>query len=111
MPRGDRSGPMGMGPGTGRQMGFCAGFDSPGYMNVGMGRGIRGRGGFAGGGGRGYRNRFYATGIPGWMAQPAYAPDPQAETQMLESHARQLEKQLEDVKEQIKKLNEKNEED
>ena len=70
MPRGDGTGPMGMGPMTGRAAGFCAGYGMPGYMNPVAGRGFgmgfgRGRG-FGGGGGRGWRNRFYATGLPGW---------------------------------------------
>ncbi len=33
MPRGDRTGPQGMGPRTGRGMGYCSGFDAPGFMN------------------------------------------------------------------------------
>jgi len=33
MPRGDGTGPMGVGKMTGRGMGFCAGNDIPGYMN------------------------------------------------------------------------------
>jgi hypothetical protein len=42
MPAGDRTGPMGQGPVTGRKLGYCAGFDSPGFtkgMGAGMGRG------------------------------------------------------------------------
>jgi hypothetical protein len=61
MPRGDRTGPAGMGPMTGRAAGFCAGYPVPGYMNPAGGRGFWGRGG-----GRGRRNWFYATGLPGW---------------------------------------------
>ena len=59
MPGGDRSGPMGAGPKTGRAAGFCAGFRVPGYMNTGYQAGnyasIRGagRGGIPWGGGRG----------------------------------------------------------
>lgn len=33
MPRGDRTGPAGMGPMTGRGAGFCAGNGTAGYMN------------------------------------------------------------------------------
>jgi len=45
MPRGDGTGPAGQGPMTGRRMGFCAGFNAPGFMNFGLGRGFgRGRG-------------------------------------------------------------------
>ena len=66
MPGGDHTGPMGLGPGTGREFGYCHGSDSPGYTRVsgrgigrgfgsgrGMGRGL-GRGlGPGGGAGRG----------------------------------------------------------
>ena len=38
MPFGDRTGPAGMGPMTGRAAGFCAGFPMPGYMNPAVGR-------------------------------------------------------------------------
>lgn len=77
MPRGDGTGPAGMGPMTGRGAGFCAGYAVPGYMNpmVGWGVGPRGRG-FFGRGGRGRRNWFWATGLTGWqraaMGWPAY---------------------------------------
>ena len=77
MPGGDRTGPMGAGAMTGRGAGFCAGYNTPGYMNPGAGRGAgfgRGGGGFGrgfghGGGGRGYRWRYYATGVPGWASE------------------------------------------
>jgi len=54
MPQGDRTGPNGQGPMTGRRMGFCAGFNVPGFMNPDFGRGM-GRG-F--GRGRGFRQGF-----------------------------------------------------
>ena len=72
MPGGDGTGPAGLGPMTGRAAGFCAGYSVPGYMNPIPGRGYFGRGrGFYGrgagrGGGRGRRNWYYATGLPGW---------------------------------------------
>ncbi len=37
MPRGDGTGPTGMGPRTGRGLGPCAGYPTPGYANVGRG--------------------------------------------------------------------------
>ncbi|MDD4257744.1 MAG: DUF5320 domain-containing protein [Bacteroidales bacterium] len=42
MPAGDRTGPMGQGPMTGRKMGFCQGNDNSGRMNnrSGFGRGM-----------------------------------------------------------------------
>ncbi len=87
MPRGDRTGPSGFGPMTGRRAGYCAGNDVPGYVSTGgAGFGVgmgAGRGGFAGrgggfggrgGGGRGWRNMYYATGQPGWMRGPRMTP-------------------------------------
>ena len=40
MPRGDRTGPMGFGPMTGRGAGYCAGFGMPGFMNPVGGQGF-----------------------------------------------------------------------
>ena len=58
MPRGDGSGPMGMGPMTGRGAGFC---------NPSMYR-VNNRAYFgAYGMGRGYRRQYYATGIPAYL--------------------------------------------
>lgn len=66
MPGGDRTGPLGMGPRTGRGAGFCRGYGMPGFANS-MFSGGRGFGrGFGSGGGHGRRNRYYATGLPGW---------------------------------------------
>jgi len=41
MPRGNGTGPGGMGPMTGRSAGFCAGFDAPGYASGRLGAGFR----------------------------------------------------------------------
>ena len=79
MPGGDRTGPAGLGPMTGRGAGFCAGYPVPGYMNPAGGRGFGGYGGWGRGrgGGWGRRNQFYATGLTGWQragtGYPAYA--------------------------------------
>lgn len=77
MPGGDGTGPMGMGPMTGRGAGYCAGYAMPGTMNPIGGRGFRGWGR---GGGRGRRNRFHATGLTGWqragMGWPAFGGRP-----------------------------------
>lgn len=60
-----------MGPLTGRGAGYCAGFSAPGFTNPGGGQGFgMGRGGRGGGfwgAGRGWRNMFHATGLPGWL--------------------------------------------
>ena len=116
MPRGDRTGPNGMGPMTGRAAGFCAGFETPGFANPIAGRGMgmgRGRssgfgGGFGGGrgGGRGWCNMFYATGLPGWMRvaapQVPNAPAmPETEKQSLQGYAASLQQQLDAIKQRI----------
>jgi len=44
MPRGDGTGPAGMGPMTGRAAGYCAGYPMPGYMNPIAGRWYGARG-------------------------------------------------------------------
>lgn len=67
MPRGDGTGPMGMGPMTGRAAGYCAGFDVPGYMNAAPGSGYgMGRGFGRGFMGLGRRRAFgWGSGYPG----------------------------------------------
>jgi len=119
MPRGDGTGPMGLGPMTGRAAGYCAGYSVPGYMNPIPGRGYWGqaRGGFGRGGGRGRSNWYYATGLPGWMraayGYPAfggwaapYGPEltGKEEIDMLKSQAEFLESQLQDVQGRISTL-------
>jgi len=72
MPLGDRTGPRGEGPLTGRGLGECAGYRGSGYA---FGRGYGGGYGFRGrGGGRGWRNRYYETGLPGWYGYPQNPP-------------------------------------
>ncbi|KON32347.1 hypothetical protein AC477_03110 [miscellaneous Crenarchaeota group-1 archaeon SG8-32-1] len=54
MPTGDKTGPIGQGPMTGRAAGYCAGYSVPGFMNP-----INGYGkGFGRGCGRGWGRRF-----------------------------------------------------
>ncbi len=83
MPRGDGTGPAGMGPMTGRGAGYCAGYSVPGFTNPVGGRYIGTEGGaFSGGGGRGarsgrgrgYRHWYNATGLPGWSRYNAGMP-------------------------------------
>lgn len=68
MPGGDGTGPTGQGPMTGRAAGYCAGYETPGYLSFMPGRGFWGRGrGRGRGGGRGWRNWLGATGLTGWQ--------------------------------------------
>ncbi|NMB61161.1 MAG: DUF5320 domain-containing protein [Chloroflexi bacterium] len=100
MPRGDRTGPAGAGAMTGRRAGYCAGFAVPGYMNTTAPR--RGLG-FAGGG-RGWRNMFYATGLPGWQSY-GYSPvSQQDETESLKTQAGWLKEQLDAINKRLEEL-------
>lgn len=63
MPSGDRTGPEGCGPITGRGLGYCAGNDRPGYT-TGFGQGI----GY--GRGRGMGRRFWRYRGQGDFSQP-----------------------------------------
>lgn len=116
MPRGNGTGPSGMGPMTGRGAGFCAGYDVPGYTNAAAG----GRGGFGragAGAGRGFRNQYYATGLTGWQrggggfaayqappVYPVYQPSPEQELNALKSQAKMMEEDLSRAKEMISEL-------
>lgn len=105
MPRGDRTGPAGQGPMTGRGAGYCTGYSVPGFMNPGPGRGGAGfglgRGFFGRGGGRGWRNMNYAAGPYGWQGDwmpgpPPVDPYAQAAPQM------SAEQQVDALKNQVK---------
>jgi hypothetical protein len=108
MPRGDGTGPEGMGPMTGRGAGYCAGYDVPGYDNPMPGRGF-GRGG---GRGRRWRHWFYATGLPGWLrfgrapwwGAPAGPPTREQETEALKAQAGWLQQQLDAINKRIGEL-------
>lgn len=115
MPGGDGTGPVGMGPMTGRGAGFCAGYASPGYANPGFAGpgGFRGRG--RGGGGRGRRNRFFATGLTGWQRasgvapygvapQPTPQPAPAQQLDALKAQADYFQDALEQIRARIQDL-------
>ncbi len=102
MPGRDRTGPQGAGPRTGRGMGYCSGYDQPGAINSpavlrggGLGFGRRGAG-------RGWRHRFYATGIPGWVT-----PTPEQEAADLKAQADLLKTQLDAIQKRIEELTDK----
>jgi hypothetical protein len=117
MPRGDRTGPEGAGPMTGRGLGYCAGYPAPGYTSAeyGLGRGWRwhSEARHAGGrAGRGFRHRYYATGIPG-LGRGAYPlpgfapPTPGAvsdEASLLKAQAERLESALVEIRSRLAAL-------
>ncbi|MFC1761986.1 DUF5320 domain-containing protein [Planctomycetota bacterium] len=104
MPGGNRTGPMGGGPMTGRGAGFCSGSSQPGYASQGVGRGFgNGRGQM----GRGRRNRFFAGGFPGWGrtgTAAAVAMNPDQEKEMLQQQVRNLQNSLEAIQSRINDL-------
>jgi len=129
MPFGDRTGPRGSGPRTGRGLGFCAGFNSPGYMKgpgMGMGRGF-GRGfgrGYGRGSGRGYGRGFgrgsgYEFDDPYYGREPAYygpaapvaapyaEPTKEEETSYLKRIVESLESELKAMKDRLKEVTKK----
>ncbi len=109
MPAGDRTGPRGLGPMTGRGVGYCGGTGVPGNLSEvpGLGRGLgRGRG-------RGWRRRYYATGITG-RARPglpdnqddvrALTPSPEQEIRLLEAQTDELQRSLAWVRSRLSRL-------
>jgi hypothetical protein len=124
MPGGDRTGPLGSGPMTGRGAGLCAGYPMPGYLNRVSGRGWFGvgRGGFPRGGGRGrtfgggrgwlWRSGFYGY-PPDAPAFPPYAPgypstysQPTAEEEkeILQDELAALEEEIKAIKTRMSEL-------
>jgi len=98
MPGRDRTGPQGAGPRTGRGMGYCGSNDQSGLVNTAPGQ----RSGFgfeSRGAGRGWRHRFYATGIPGWVP-----PTPEQEAADLKAQADLLKTQLDAIQKRIEEL-------
>jgi hypothetical protein len=104
MPRGDGTGPNAQGAMTGRGLGYCTGYNSPGFTKgpgMGLGRGMGGRG-------RGNRFRFFATGVPGWQVTPQQplhpVQDKNTEIKVLEQQKNAIEKQLENIKKKLEDL-------
>jgi len=109
MPFGDRTGPQGLGPMTGRGAGYCGGYHLPGYASPAPGRGL-GRGGRGQGWGRGFgrgRGRGFGRGPAPWGAAcgsyaPAYGPED--ERTALQDQARYFEEALRETKKRIEEI-------
>lgn len=122
MPRGDRTGPRGFGPMTGRGFGYCAGYDAPGALQAGpgFGPGIAWRGsakrynrlgrgpgwfglfhghgqfGFGRRLGRGYYQGYYDTEAP--------SPRPLDEETALEAESSLLKNEVHLINERLKQI-------
>ena len=125
MPGGDRTGPAGLGPMTGRAAGFCAGYPVPGYANPvggrGMGMGWGRGGGWGRGRGFGWGRAGYGFAAYGSAVNPyayggavnpyayggvPFAPTiaPQQELDGLKGQAEYLEDALDGIKKRIEEL-------
>lgn len=101
---------------TGRRAGYCAGYGVPGYANPIAG----GFGGGRGWGGRGRRNWYHATGVPGWgrggwprwgqagypgyYAPPTGLPPARDEASALREQAEHLESALDEIRNRLSEL-------
>jgi hypothetical protein len=99
MPKGDKTGPQGAGPMTGRAAGYCAGYPVPGYMNPAPGYGRR----WGRGRGRGWRRGRFIYPAPAVVVQPAYpvAQTPEQEIASLETYQKSLEEEKADLDQEM----------
>ena len=121
MPGGDRTGPAGYGSRTGRGLGYCSEYDSPGFT-----RGVpRNGGGFGRGWGRGFGRGFWGRGRGvrnrDYYSDPHYGPAPyyrdaypesskDEEKSYLENMVKDIEGELKAIKERLQELSKEKEE-
>ena len=114
MPGGDRTGPRGLGPMTGRGLGYCAGYPTPGYtrgsgLGLGWGWG-RGRGfgrGRGMGWGRGYRwgyPLYYPSATPSFQYAPMATLNKQDQLNMLNQEKEYLESEMQGIKKSLEDI-------
>lgn len=116
MPRGDRTGPWGFGARTGRGLGYCAGYSTPGYtkgLGMGWGRGYgRGRDWRGGGWGRGwgfYPSSYYYPPDVAPPFPPTVPPwttplGPEDESKYLDQTLKSLRKEIELIEKRLAEL-------
>ena len=122
MPRGDGTGPWGQGSRTGRGLGNCSGYSTPGYtkgpgmglargcgraLSTTFGRGLawrRGGGGFRGN--WGIRTPLYE---PGVFAPPIYEPavTPEDQVKMLKQEKEYLESEVKNITSALEEISKK----
>ena len=105
MPRGDKTGPNGMGTKTGRGLGYCAGNNRAGFENemAGYGRGNglgrrnrQGEIGFGGRQGRGFNHGFHSSNPSTYVALK--------EKTLIENEINSLKDQLESLEIRLKTI-------
>jgi hypothetical protein len=99
MPRGDRTGPMGQGPVTGRGLGYCSDYESSGFTKgFGMGGGFGRAHGFGRSTGRGMGyGRSY-----GFVPWPSYSKE--NEIQILKDQAESLKRAQKNIEKRLGEL-------
>lgn len=111
MPFGDGTGPAGFGSVTGRGMGYCTGHRVAGFQNApGYGRGLGRRDrAFARGFRRGYRHFPYSVPANSYYNPPYKSEiDREEKVEYLKETARALEGELDNVKKELKNLEDNN---
>ena len=104
MPRGDGTGPDGLGPMTGRGAGYCAGYNVPGYANTGAGKGLGLARGFRGGRGQG---RVRSAGPPaGQVRNFQFRQTKISEEKAKELELKNLKRTAEDMEDQLDAIRE-----
>ncbi|MCC6697078.1 MAG: DUF5320 domain-containing protein [Candidatus Hydrogenedentes bacterium] len=106
MPGGDGTGPLGMGPRTGRAAGYCVGAGVAGCANPGTRLGFRGG---RGGRGRGWRHWSDTGGRPGWGRRQMYpltrsVPDADFEKEVLKDQYAALKAEMERIEQRLNDL-------
>ena len=95
MPFGDGTGPLGLGPRTGRGLGYCAGFGAPGFLaGRGWGRGFRFR----------WRGRGFGWRWAGWFYPPYRPLSTKEERDYLEREIEALRTQTADLEKRLEEL-------
>lgn len=113
MPGGDRTGPGGFGPMTGRGMGYCSGYPYPGFMNpepgFGFSRGLGMGRGFGRGLGRGWYPLWpYAHPVGHWFfTKEEEKTFLQSQASILKEQLSQIKKRLDTLERQSKEKNKK----
>jgi len=97
MPRGDGTGPTGLGSMTGRGMRYCAGAGFPGYVRGG-------RGFFGFGRGFGMGRGFFRAVPPAYGFFPAAPVSPEQERTALENQVAALEWNLAELKKRLSEI-------
>ena len=105
MPRGDKTGPNGMGAKTGRSLGYCVGNNRAGFENemaaYGRGNGLgrrnrQGEIGFGGRQGQGFRHGFYSSNQSPFVELK--------EKTLIENEINNLKDQLESLESRLKTI-------